>query len=289
MALGPTAARAEKPAAVHETDALLVDDFTEALAVYGDGLKDAPTRPAVRLWTDALARRGVDPAFVARRLANAASKSGDPFARYRRIQIEAMPALEAQKGAAEPVALHAFRLDVDEEYDDVTNDDLYCYFIVTHDDVVWGRVTSIYRGLDEGTSVFLSAEDRALFGPTGEKLAPVNHLLVDFGIIESDGEDIGQLKSLSDAIIDLALVAVSIYDPDAGAAAAQARAEVQNLMHLIIEMDDDDRLVADTLRFTPQELASLLTAQTVYEFGRRYDAETFWTHYTYRLNFRLLK
>lgn len=272
-------------------DALLVPDFVQAVEMFSAGQGFAPAKPGVKMWLDGLTQHGVDPAYLQKRLDKARIKAAlaDPFARYRKVFVEDLPRAESLATDAAPVALHAFRFDVIEDYDDVSNDDIYCYFITTHDDMVWGKVSQIYTGLDEGTSFMFTPEDRGLFGPRGDKLAPRNHTLVDFGIVESDMGDIAQLKKVSDAIIDLALVAVTIYDPEAGAAAAQARAETQNLMHLIVEMDDDDRLVTDTLRFTPDSMMADLVNTTVNEFDRYYDHETFWTHYTYRIYFRLMR
>jgi hypothetical protein len=280
-------------AAERRTDSVLVGDFLAAAHLYADGQKDLPATPVVKLWLDGMAERGIDPAMLRARFRRSERRTFaagriDPFAQYRQITVEDLPTSDS-RDTAPPMALHAFRFDVVEDYDDTTNDDIYCYFITTHDDLVWGKVTSIYTGLDEGQSFFFSPEDRGLFGPKGDKLAPRNHTLVDFGIVESDSGDIAQLKKLSDAIVDLALVALTIYDPNAGAAAAQARAETNNLLHLIIEMDDDDRLVADTLRFTPDSMLSQLGADSVSEFDRYYDQETFWTHYSYRLYFRLMR
>lgn len=272
-------------------DSVLVPDFVQALELYAGGQAFGPAKPGVKMWLDAMAQHGVDSSYLSRRLEKAKAKAAfaDPFARYRRIYVEDLPRNEAVALDAPPVALHAFRFDVVEDYDDVSNDDIYCYFITTHDDLVWGKVSQIYTGLDEGTSFMFTPEDRGLFGPLGEKIVPKNHTLVDFGIVESDMGDIAQLKKVSDAIINLALVALTVYDPQAGAAAAQARAETQNLMHLIVEMDDDDRLVVDTLRFTPESMMTDLAGTTVSETSRYYDAETFWTHYAYRIYFRLMR
>lgn len=275
-------------------DAVLVNDFITALQLYADGAEFIPAKPGVKLWLDGLVQRGVDPTVVAKRLNKVKAKAKkltlvDPFARYRTVFVEDLPHHSGLAFDAPPVALQAFRFDVIEDYDDASNDDIYCYFITTHDDLLWGKVTSIYSGLDEGTSFMFSPEDRGLFGPQGEKLIPRNHTLVDFGIVESDTGDIAQLKKVSDAVVNLAVVALTIYNPEAGAAAAQARAETQNLMHLIVEMDDDDRLVVDTLRFTPEAMMQQLAGDTVNEFNRYYDHETFWTHYTYRIYFRLMR
>lgn len=278
----------------HEEPAQLVDDFITALDAHAKGLESGPRTAGVKLWMDGLKERGIDPAYVAKRLRKARSAAGftnaDPFEKYRTIQVEELEDTpQTLEAAMPPVALHAFRFDVEEDYDDTTNDDIYAYFITTHDDKVWGKVTDIYYGLDEGDSFFFNPKDRGLFGPTGDKLVPVNHTLIDFGIVESDGRDIQQLKKLSDAIVDLALVALSVYNPEAGAAAAQARTEVQNLLHLLVEMDGDDRLVTDTLRFTPDSMLSQLSGSSYKEFDRFYERSTTWTAFAYRIHFRLIQ
>lgn len=271
--------------------AKLVPDFVAALDQVATGQRARVNAAGVQFWVDALTKKGVDPAFLARRLQKARLRRGDPFAKYRNVQLEFLPATAPghDRAGGEPFALHAYKFDVDEDYDDVTNDDIYCYFITTHDDQVWGKATSIYRGMDEGSSFFFLAEDRGLFGPKGDKLVPVNHTIVDFGIIESDGADIAQLKTLSDAIVELAVKALDLYNPEAGAAAETARAEVKNLLHLLIEMDDDDHLVADSVYFTPDSMATMLTDKTFTELDRAYDRETTFTHFAYRIHFRLMR
>jgi hypothetical protein len=137
--------------------------------------------------------------------------------------------------------------------------------------------------------VFLTAEDRGLFGPQGEKMKLGRHTLVDFGLIESDGEDIEQLKRLSDVIVDLAIAALATQDPGAAAQAATASAEVKNLLHMIVELDDDDRLVADTLRFEPGNIATMLGSNSWAEFHRSYERETTFSHFHWRIGFRFLR
>lgn len=271
--------------------AALVPDFLTALEQVAHGQRAHVNATGVQLWVDAMVQKGIDPSFLSRRMSKARYRRSDPFAQYRTVALEVFPAetRPLERTAGEPFALHAYRFDVEEDYDDSTNDDIYCYFITTHDDKVWGKATSIYRNLDEGSSFFFSAEDRGLFGPKGDKIVPINHTIVDFGIIESDGEDIVQLKKLSDVIVDLAVKALDIYNPAAGLAAEQARAEVKNLLHLVIEMDGDDHLVTDSMYFTPDSMTGLLQDATFKEFDRYYDQETTFSHFAYRLHFRLMR
>lgn len=274
-----------------EKDALLVADFTRALEDFAKGMIAESSNEKVNIWIKGLRDRGVSSEYLAARLAkkeNTFESDADRFAAYRRVLIEQFP-VGVMEFSSVPVALHAFRLDVIEDYDDLMNDNLYCYFITTHDDVVWGKVTQIYRGLDEGDSVFLSPEDRGLFGPRGEKVIPKNHTIIDYGIVESDGDDIQQLQKISDAIVDLAVVALTVYHPQAGVAAAQAREETKNLLKLVIELDGDDRLVTDTIRFNPALMRTMLSGSSVHEFARSHERTTVLTRFSYRLNFRMLR
>ena len=284
---------------------LLADDFLKAINVYVTKDKSIKVNEKIKFWLDGFEKRNIDRDFLKRRFAKMNSnKSSNIFnnsalAKYRDLVVQDVQTVRTLNGTINSVApapldiksaIHAVKLDVMEDFDDVNNDNVYMYFITTRDDVVWGRVTDTYKNLDESTQVFLNAEDRGVYGPTGLKMDfPSNHVIVDFGLIESDGDDIAQLKKISDAIVDLALAALSIYNPQAGVAAAQARAEVNNLLHLIIELDSDDRLVTDSLYFTPESMSEKLVESTFFEFTRVYEKETFWTHFKYGMTFRLIK
>jgi hypothetical protein len=294
---GAAPAATPPPAAttIETRRAQLVDDFVSALDQVASGQAGRINSPGIQFWIDGLAQHDIDPAFLARRLGKVRNRtrlrnggSTDAFAAFRQLRIEHLPPTRANRDGV-PFALHAVKFDVEEDYDDTTNDDIYCYFITTHDDQVWGKASSIYRGMDEGDSFFFLPLDRGLFGPKGDKIVPLNHTIVDFGIVESDGDDITQIQALSGAIVDLAVKALDIYNPQAGAAAEQARAEVKNLLNLIVAMDDDDHLVTDTLYFTPDSMMSQVGPATFNEFDRSYDRETAFTHFAYRIHFRLMR
>lgn len=272
---------------------LLVDDFVSALEHFQSGTDKSHLNTAEQLWVDAFEKRDIKPSYIDKKLFKANlgryKKSGmDRLEPFRTIAMETFENLGDNKSLTR-IAMHALRIDVIEDYDDVLNDNIYCYFITTHDELVWGKVTSIYQGVDEGEAFFFSPADRGLFGPHGEKIDVKNHLIIDFGVVESDGEDIAQLQRLSGTILDLAVVALSIYNPEAGVAAAQARAETKNLMNLLISMDTDDRLITDTIHLTPELINNFLNGQSVHDFYRSYERETFWTHFDYRVGFRLLR
>ncbi|MCX6127402.1 MAG: hypothetical protein NTV34_21995 [Proteobacteria bacterium] len=288
---------------------LLADDFLKAIDVYVTRDKSIKVNEKMRIWLNGFEKRGIDRDFLKRRFAKMHSKNSsnsssnilksEAMAKYRDLVVQDVQTVPSFNGTVHSVtpaprdmksAIHAVKLDVLEDYDDANNDNVYMYFITTRDDVVWGRVTDIYKNLDEGTQVFLNAEDRGVYGPTGLKMDfPSNHVIIDFGLIESDGDDIAHLKKISNAIVDLALAALSISNPQAGVAAAQARAEVNNLLHLVIELDSDDRLVTDSLYFTPESMSEKLVDSTFFEFTKVYEKEMFWTHFKYGMTFRLIK
>lgn len=289
----PLATAEEAMGRIETRPALLVHGFMSALEQVASGEFALVNEPSTQVWIDGLRKRGIDPSFIAERLEKARQKAtllgGDFVTPFTKVAVELFDEPTERRDAAFATALHAFRIDVLEELDDWNKDDVYAYFITTHDDLLWGRVTSIYSGLASGDSVFLSAEDRGIFGPRGEKLVAKNHTIVDFGLVESDGDDIKDLQKLSDTIVDLALVALTINNPTAGAAATQARAEVKNLLNLVIAMDNDDRIITDTLRFNPETLEAKFGDDSVVEFDRVFEGKRGWSHYSWRINFRLLK
>lgn len=289
--LGAAAASAQPQS--ESKPATLLPEFVEALEQVADGNYSMVSTPGVQLWIDGLRQRGVDPDFVARRLEKARARSlregSDFFSSFNSIEVELEDSSSARAEASYPTALHAYRLDVVEDYDDWSNDDVYAYFITTHDDLIWGKVSSVYTGLDAGESVFFSADDRGIFGPRGEKIIAKNNTIIDFGLIESSSKDVTQLQKVSDTIVDLAVVALAINNPAAGAAAVQARAEVKNLLKMLVAMSDDDRLVTDTLRLQPETIEGLLAQDDVAEIERLYEGKRGWSKYAWRLHFRIFK
>jgi len=273
---------------------LLFDDFLAALDAYAHHrpLKDRGMLAA--LWTQEFTRRQLDRSYWQERLAGAAKRTGvsGGFDKYRTVVVAGLPTAPATPAVGHgeiAAALHAVRIDVEEDYDDIANDNLFVYFITTHGDLIWGRTTATYENLDEAESAFLAPDDRAIFGPRGEKLMIQGPLLVDIGIVESDGDDLSELKKLSTVIMDLAAIAIAAAAPEAAASAALARAETKNLLRAIIELDDDDRLATGTIIFSEAEIGKLLGRRSVHEFHRRFKKKTFWTRFSYRVNFRFMK
>lgn len=286
------------PVKVHEENSDLSPGFIAALQNYAGMTSSFKTAPSTQMWLDAFKKHHLDPQNLAKRLRShtmkAMKRHGDvrhAFAPFLTLRVEepVEPITSSKTFSSDPIALHMTKFHVTDEYDDVTNDDIYVYTITTYGDRVWGKVSDIYKGLDEGDTVFFNAQDRGVFGPRGEAMSIQNHLIVDLGIIESDGDDIKQMKVLSDIIVDLAVVALTIENPQAGIAAAKARQEVKNLLHLIISLENDDRLIAESMYFTPDDIAQNLSGKSFYEFTKRYKTETIFTRFDYELMWRFLR
>jgi hypothetical protein len=240
------------------------------------------------IFRKAMEKAGVSPAFLARRFARR-NFLHESWYKYIHVEQWAKAQAPISRSANEKIAVHAAKFDVLEDYDDVSNDNIYLYFITTYGDFVWGRTTQTYKGLDEGDSFFFNADDRAIFGPKGAALALDSHLLIDVGIIESDGDDIAQLQKLSTVIINSAAEALMLASPQAGAIAAVLRSEVANLLKYIVSLDQDDRLVTDTIHLDPSQVTTQLGAKSFYEMSKRYQRKTFFTAFDYRLTLRVLK
>ena len=188
-----------------------------------------------------------------------------------------------------PVSLQVVKLFVKEESDDYFNDDLYVYFFVTDGLIPYGKVTSLYQNLDEGESFFFNAQDRYLFPLTGGAKSPVQHLIIDYGIVESDGDDIKDLQKLSIIVVDLALAVYGAIDPQSTQVLAPLRKEVLALSTLLISFQNDDRLVISSFGFTTQEIDSLMSPVTAYEFKRKHKMKSRFDTWEYELMFRFLR
>jgi hypothetical protein len=188
-----------------------------------------------------------------------------------------------------PVSLQVSKLYVKEESDDFFNDDLYLYFFVTDGLIPYGKVTTLYKNIDEGESFFFNVSDRLLFPLTGGAKSPTQHLIVDYGIVESDGDDIKDLQKLSNIIVDLAMAAYGAMNPQSTQVLVPLRKEVIALATLLISFQNDDRLVTSSFGFTTQEIDSLMTPVTVYEFKRKHKKKSRFDSWEYELMFRFLR
>ncbi len=189
---------------------------------------------------------------------------------------------------APEVSLHAVKIDVITSSQ--MSDDVYAYFFVTDGVMPTGKVTSIYKGISSGQSFFFNPLDRAIFPLVGVPAkTPSNHLIVDYGIIESDGDDITRLQKLSSIIIDLAIAVYTTQDPENGAKIGNLRKEIKLLADYVLSQNNDDRLVTESFGFETEEIAGLLKDKSFHEFKKKHKYESTFYWWEYDIQFRLLK
>ena len=266
--------------------------FRDAVIAYVDSPDVAKTyilNPGAKAIISIFEKKNITPEMLERYLpylegkANFRLPRDDRFDRWIRKP-------KTSKVEVPELALHAFGFDVVEESDDFFNDDIYCYFFITDGVIPTGKVTAIYKGLDEGETFFFNEVDRAIYPLIGVPAkSPENHLIIDYGIIESDGDDIKDLQKLSSIIIDIAIAVYSSVDPENGQVLANLRKEVKALADLLLSMNNDDRLANGSFGYTSAELAEILRERTYVEFKKTHKKESQFDNWEYHLRFRLLR
>ncbi|MBF0360476.1 MAG: hypothetical protein HQK49_05655 [Oligoflexia bacterium] len=189
------------------------------------------------------------------------------------------------------IALHAFKFEVINAYHDFRKDDLFFYFFVTDGVIPMGKVTNIYRKNSSGDSFFLNEKDRIIYPLNGEfARAPINHLIVDYGIVDAMDENIEEMKKITGLIIDLVMAVYSVYNPAAAPALVALRKEVKNLSDALISMDADHKLVTDSFHYQANQLANYFANNSTFnEFFKEFDGKLTVSTWEYRMGFRLLK
>jgi hypothetical protein len=205
------------------------------------------------------------------------------------LMIEEQAANQEVMVQVPAVSLHAFKLDVGRQ-SDLISDDVYAYYFITDGVVPTGKVTSVYKDTKSGQSFFFNEVDRAIFPLIGiSAKVPQGHLIVDYGVIESDGDDIKQMQKLSSIIIDLAITIYSTRNPEAGTVLTQMRREIKALADMLIELKHDDRLFTGSFAYRTEEIAELLKETTYVEFSKNHRKPATFGGFDYTLNFRLLR
>lgn len=188
------------------------------------------------------------------------------------------------------IAVHAFRFKAEDISDEWLKDDVYAYFFITDGVIPTGKVTSIYKGIGRGQSFFFNEIDRAIFPLIGvQAKKPENHLIIDYGIIESDGDDIKEMQKLSSIIIDIAIAVYSSYDPQNAQILINLRKEIKALAELLLSMNNDDRLVTGTVAYKTAELEEMLRHESYVEIVKQHDGGSDFSKWDYKLYFRFLK
>jgi hypothetical protein len=189
-----------------------------------------------------------------------------------------------------PLLFQASKLQVIDPSDDVLKDNIYTYFFVTESVTTTAKVTGIYKGIGRNQGFSFNLLDRQIFPLSLNRPQRVSqHLIIDYGIVESDGDDIKKLQKLSAAILDLAVTVYSLRYPEQSGAWANLRREVKTLSEYLLELDDDDRLVNSSFGFKAHELNDKLKHTTVWEFERKHKNSSWFNRWEYRIRFRVLK
>jgi hypothetical protein len=236
----------------------------------------APLRPEIRAIHAIWEQENIDPTWLRER-----SKS-------RLKRRWKLPPPVTGEGWAGPLSVQAARLDVREASDDVFSDAIYCYFFVTDGAVTSGRVSGIYPGLRAGQSFHFSPTDRALFPLQGGWLTPRGALIVDYGIVESDGDDIEKLQAMTGVILDLVVAVYALAEPTGGQAAIQLRQEIKALADALVSLDRDDRLAVGTIVLDQKTVSASLQDRNWGELSRSHGSEYFFDRWRYVLSWRLL-
>lgn len=188
------------------------------------------------------------------------------------------------KGATQALHLHLPRLDVIEEEDDFLNDDLYMWFVITRDGIPTVKVTKIYKGLDEGQALIFDHEDRFI-----SNLPFYQHMIVDFGIVESDGDDIREMQRLSRSALNLVVTALAQLDPEIRASVSlELKEEVAKVMEILLGLDHDDRLVTGSMLIDFRDTWQVWQNGGVLERPQEFEGSHLGSDFKYRLTWRFL-
>lgn len=188
------------------------------------------------------------------------------------------------------VSVHGYKMKVTEESDDYFNDDIYVFYFITDGVIPTGKVSSIYKGINQGQSFNFNEVDRVIFPLSGiPAKKPHNHLIVDYGILESDGDDITELQKLSSIIIDIAISVYNNYDPENAEIIVKLRQEVKSLAQMLIGLNNDDRLATGSFGLKNSQIKQMLEKESYVEFSKHHHSKASFDSWDYEIYFRLLR
>jgi hypothetical protein len=271
--------------------------FLKAAVIYTESPlagNNLVTEPKVRAILQVLQKNKIDPVILEKYLPLATRKSewllpaDDEFDRWTQ-EARLNPNQHISDEVPE-IALHAVKFDVIEESDDFFNDDIYTYFFITDGVIPTGKISDIYKGLDQGQSFFFNQVDRAIFPLAGiAAKRPNSHLIVDYGIIESDGDDIKELQKISSIIIDMAIAVYASIDPQSAQIIINLRKEIKALAELLINLNHDDRLATGSFGFKNKEITRMLSEESYVEFKKKHKKNSRFDSWEYDIHFRMLR
>jgi hypothetical protein len=189
------------------------------------------------------------------------------------------------------ISIHAFKIDVVNPVDDVTGDNIYGFFFVTDGHIPTGRVTSIYKGLRGGGSFYLNQIDRLVYPILANQYTsiPKGKIIIDYGLVESDTADIEGLQSLTEAIMELAILAYGPIELMSPKIIKLLRSEVKLLTKALLNLENDDRVVMNTKFLDIEDFHEIFKDGPYKEITENYKGKHLLSKWEYNLHFRYFK
>lgn len=97
------------------------------------------------------------------------------------------------------------------------------------------------------------------------------------------------MQKLSSIIIDIAIAVYSTQSPANGAMVANLRKEIKALANLVINQNNDDRLVTNSIGLQNSEINSLIKGKTFHDFKKSHKYDSLFHSWEYDIHFRILK
>ena len=182
------------------------------------------------------------------------------------------------------VHLHLPSLKVIEEEDDFFNDDIYMWFVITIDGIPYTKVTKVYKGLGEGQTLQFDGEDRVI-----SNLHFKRNAIIDWGIVESDGDDISEMQRLSQHALEIVYLAMNQQnDPNNPSRIELLKNQTAKVMELLLGLDHDDRLTSGTLILDSNTTQRTWQNGGIYEFVQDFTGSHMNSDWHYQILWRLL-
>lgn len=174
------------------------------------------------------------------------------------------------------------RIDVPEEYDDATNDEIYCLVGSEGTEASELRLTPVTAPIDEGSGYDFSVAEGVVWGQQ-DLAAPKGNLSITYNCIESD--DLSIYNGLIDAIGSAAEQAGGIAGENGWI--FDSIGVLSNLLPSVLALDGDDKLF-NASQIVPADQHLTLTAGA-YWTVRRYvdDAGTFKSDWDWNLRMEI--
>jgi len=181
--------------------------------------------------------------------------------------------------------LHLSKIKFRDLEDDFFQDDIYLYYVVTNGTSPMAKTTSIYKNIQKGDSILLTPKDRQVF-PLIEGLSnETNGLIIDVTVFESDGDDIEELRKITDIIIDLVFIAQHENEKsnNSNYTDTDLRVAIKTLARLIAQRNYDDNLKTFSLDLLQENLNQFPKYK---EFKKKIKGYNNGSRWEYILNFR---